>query len=152
MAALKSLNPAVVLAVLGAIALVGIVFLVVRVVKAKKTGGPVLGAMPDMSGPLGKLQAFLGNPLVHRALAHAVATAEATHHAALDAGIAKLLPGAVPFLPVINGLADKVDAAVSAKLGGDPIPVPATPGGVDLPSKIAAVEKLLADLKSHFGS
>lgn len=139
MVALKS--PALVLGILGAVALAGIVFLVIRIIKAKKAGSPApTGAVS--SGLLGHVQTLLANPLVQRLVSHTVTAAQVTHHAALDAGIVKLLPAAAPFIPAINAVADKVDEKVSPA---------ATPAPDDLTSKIAAAEKMIADLKAHFG-
>lgn len=135
---MKSLNPAVVLVVLGVIAVAGVVFLAVRVIQAKKTGSPAsLGAMG------GHVSSLLSNPLVQRFVSHAVSTAHATHHAAMDAAIVKLVPAAAPFVPAINVVADQMEA----KIVNSPAPVPPAPGDPSTRPIIDFLEAHLAQLK-----
>jgi hypothetical protein len=135
MVALKSLSPVIVIVVLSIIAAVALGFMVVAFVKAKKAT-PAVGLSTHLTG-------LLGNPLIQRLASHVVTAAQASHHAALDAGIVKLLPAAAPFIPLINAVADRVDA----KVVGTPAPALPQPGDPATRPIIEFLESHLAKLK-----
>ena len=138
MVALKSLSPVIVIVVLSIIAALALVFLVVAFIKAKK-GTPVVGGLST------HLTGLLGNPLIQRLASHVVTAAQTTHHAALDAGIVKLLPAAAPFIPLLNAAADQVDA----KVLGNPAPALPQPGDPATRPIIDFLESHLAKLKGQ---
>ena len=55
------------------------------------------------------------HPAVRSFLAKIIAAAQASQHAWLDGMLSKMLPGATPFLPVINQVIDQVETKVVPK-------------------------------------
>jgi len=140
MGAIKAVSPVTVIVVLSVVAVLALGFLVYRLIQAKKSGA---SAGLSLGGLGGHVSGLLSNPLVQRLVSHVVTTAQTTHHAALDAGIVKLLPAAAPFIPLINAAADQVDAKVS---GSTPPPLP-QPGDPATRPIIDFLESHLALLK-----
>ena len=56
----------------------------------------------------------LSHPAVHTFLSKIIAAAQASQHAWLDGMISKMMPGASPFLPVINQVIDQVESKAVA--------------------------------------
>lgn len=146
MGALKAVSPVTVIVILSVVAVLAIGFLVFRLIQAKKGATPSAGL--SLGGLGGHVSGLLSNPLVQRLVSHVVTTAQTTHHAALDAGIVKLLPAAAPFVPLINAVADQVDAKVA---GSSPPPLP-QPGDPATRPIIDFLESHLASLKGALKS
>ena len=135
MGALKAVSPVVWIVLLAVVAVVALGFLLWRLKSGGSTGTPFTG--------------LLSNPLFQRLVTHIATTAQATHHATMDAAIVKVVPAAAPFVPLLNAVADKVDAKIIAAVTPSTTErtAPPTPT-VDLSQLLTRLEALEARLQA----